>query len=174
MKTLFLTFVAVSTSAFAASPSMLKCEREARPVDGNYESFELVRNDAGKYDLYFHRITSGFGAAESDKRTLIASNFNRCAFAAGDERLFHCQKSSSEEGEPTNSGFVSKLVSETSVVDSKGKTNTASFVELTAYSPTLAAGGEHLPSMERPGWVVVRFDAKYRPGLMKNGCIVTP
>lgn len=145
----------------------LKCERDSRPVDGDYESVELVKNANNTYDVYFARITAGFGTPVENTRELIAKNLT-CRFGSTDTLLSDCSKSSSAEGEATNSGFKVKHVKTTQV---NGESSTYA---IEVYSPLLNANFEKpgFPFTERKGWANFEFNAAPHPeSFMVNRCI---
>lgn len=169
------TFFSVMTSmASAAHISSMKCEQDMRPVDGNYSAIELTRNEAGKYDLTYHVITSGFGGPVQDTRVEIAKNLSQCVFANEESRIVQCNKFDRDPGETTNTGFTSKRVSETAVSDHHGHTLTNHSFVLNVYSPQLIAGAGKpgFPYMERPGMFSVSFRVEGSQGVMVNRCTV--
>lgn len=167
-------FSVLISKAQAADVTSLKCERDMRPVDGNYMSVELTKNDAGKYDVYYHVITAGFGGPVEDTRVKISQNIDSCTFAKDEARISSCYKLENEPGEQTNTGFSSKLVTETAILDTDGRvTNTREF-ELEVYSPQLIAGQGKpgFPHMDRPGFFSASFSAKGSSGIMLNRCTI--
>lgn len=146
--------------------SGIKCERDARPVDGSYEAIELVKNANGKYDAFYSHISAGFGGPVVNTRERIAKGLD-CRFGSTDKLLSECLKSSSEEGEPTNSGFSLKHV-QTTQVDGQS----ASYA-ITIFSPLLNAnhGQSGFPHSEQKGWAKLEFNATPSRGVMVNRCV---
>lgn len=174
MKKTLIAFSLFPIVANAADVQSLKCERDMRPVDGNYGAVELVRNEANKYDVYYHIITAGFGSPVFESRVKIAQNLDRCTFGEGDARITSCYKMEREEGENTNTGFSSQKVARTAVTDGSGSLVTSEAIEITVYSPQLLANAKTpgFPHMESLGRFVTSFQSRGTNGIMLNRCEV--
>lgn len=158
--------VLISFSLSQAAMADIKCERDMRPVDGNYEAVELVKNSNGRFDAFYAVITAGFGSPVSNTRVLIAKNL-KCTFKSSNPMITECLKSGSEEGEDTNSGLNIKLVEENSVSG-----ETSSF-HINAYSPQLYDNYKQpgYPHTERRGSAKFSFKAEGNSGILTNRCV---
>jgi len=167
-----MSFSILISKANAAEVQSLKCERDMRPVDGLYEAVELTKNEAGKYDVFYHVITPGFGSPVEETRVKIAQNLDSCVFGKDEARISRCYKVEREPGEETNSGFSSKLVAETAIADDDGRVSTTNSFELEVYSPQLEAGQgkKGFPSMTTPGFFYASYSAKGERGVLLNRC----
>jgi hypothetical protein len=162
MKSVLLVLVTLSVTAMAE----VKCEKDMRPVDGNYNALELVKNSNDRYDAFYAVITAGFGSPVSKTRVLIAKNL-KCHALSTNPVITECLKSSSEEGEEINSGLNINLVETVSVSGIQKTYN------VTVYSPQLIAGKGKpgFPPMDRPGRAKLEFSAeKNSSSFMLNRC----
>lgn len=151
----------VSTSAFGAEK--IVCEQDGRPYDGTYKKVSVELNDQGTYDVYLEIKWAGF-LGEGEERHVLAKNISKVQIVK-DRLIAAGHKSSSEEGEPTNSGFSFNRVNEEQVDFSSGKVTESEYIKIEVFSP-LIKEIEDLSGAEN-GRIEFQFDIQDR---FSKGC----
>lgn len=159
-----ILFVLTALSSVGAMAN-ITCEKDLRPVDGNYHSVRLVDNEKGLTDVYYTVVSSGFGGPEETTKVLIAKDL-RCQSHAQNQMVTDCRRMSAA-GETINSGLSIELIQKSGVFE------TVSLYQIRVYSPLLLEhhGMNGYPPSDYPGRAEFEFNAKPQKLGMTNRCI---